>query len=244
MSAETCELVFEIGTLRPIAVVDAIHKVLTTSNGSVRAERYGKAIDPLKHARDLTSQGTRHLAFSINNVDIRLTPVVNHGIDVLVFQAPEAPTADWIEWIMPLASDSRFISAWIEDSNYRHWQNTTDPTEYQEAGKPLPGPLIRRNAPPPLDDLIVDCSNNPGRMVLQSGYVEAVGSRMWLGTLFCDHTGASPIEIEQTPWLRTSRPHPDILEIQSADQPFTSSVGAQAETQVALRKLLFPRVSR
>jgi hypothetical protein len=38
---------------------------------------------------------------------------------------------------------------------------------------------------------VVDTSKNPGRRVLREGFIEAIGSPMWLGDLFWGLTGAS-----------------------------------------------------
>lgn len=128
---------------------------------------------------------------------------------------------------------------WLS-AEYHHWQNAEDPLLYRVAGRSVEGLRMKNNdLPPPLDQMIVDISGNPGRRVLRDGYVEAVGHKMWLGSEFFSRVpGVNRDVVVSAPWLRVSeRPH-GILEIVAGDEPFVDE--STADLQVRLRRLLFP----
>ncbi len=95
------------------------------------------------------------------------------------------------EEIRPVLELEVFIQAWISDVEYDFWQNATDPLGCEDVGRSLLGLSMRSNGlPPPLDQMEIDISGNPGRNVLRQGYVEAIGSTMWLGDLLWERVGA------------------------------------------------------
>lgn len=95
--------------------------------------------------------------------------------------------------------------------------------------------------PPPLEQLVVDTSGNPGRRVLREGFVEAVGAVMWLGPSFWPATAAKKEALCAQEWLRCDELQGGVLRITAAGQPFTSAdTGA---VQEGLRVLLFPSPS-
>lgn len=94
--------------------------------------------------------------------------------------------------------------------------------------------------PPPLDKQLIDISANPGRRELQQGFVEAVGSQIWIGDLFWPRTGADKSEVLSADWLECEVLNRGILRIKAWLELFTSADGKQGEIQTALRELLFP----
>lgn len=91
----------------------------------------------------------------------------------------------WDAWVSPFLGDTRFVQAWITDAEYDFWQNASQILEYEAVGKPFRHlPLISNGLPPPLQGQNIDTSSNPGRTIIRQGYIEAVGSKMWLGQLF------------------------------------------------------------
>jgi len=128
---------------------------------------------------------------------------------------------------------------WI-DEQYEHWQNAEDPLLYQVAGRSMDGlPMKDNGLPPPIGQLIVDTSRNPGRRVLRDGYVEAIGNRMWLGPEFFRRVPEVNREaVTSAQWLKVSEWPDDIIEIVAHHHPFVDE--STADIQDRLRGLLFP----
>lgn len=133
-----------------------------------------------------------------------------------------------------------FVSARLFDVDYEYWQNADDPATYAVAGRSVDGLPMRHNGlPPPLDQVVVDTTRNPGRQVTRDGYVEAIGHRMWLGREFFERVpGVSKEAVRNVDWLAVIERPTGPLEITAAEHPFRDD--SNAEQQVRLRRLLFP----
>lgn len=118
-----------------------------------------------------------------------LTIVTTFAHDAIRISAKQG--TDWDGWVDALKSAGEFVQAYVVDVEFDYWQNATDPLQY--TGKNMPYehlPMISNGLPPPLNRSVIDTSSNPGRRVLRKGYIEAVGSPMWLSDKFFDLTGA------------------------------------------------------
>ncbi|MCI5145821.1 MAG: hypothetical protein D3923_09870 [Candidatus Electrothrix sp. AR3] len=133
-----------------------------------------------------------------------------------------------------------FIQAIVYDEEYDYWQNAKDPLLYKNEGKLYDHLPMKSNGRPfPLEQKIIDVSNNPGKRIIKNGYIEAVGSWMWLGDLFWKATGTKKDLVLNTSWLDTKQENNDVLFIKSSETPFTNSEGQEGIIQKNLRKLLF-----
>ncbi|WP_226938391.1 hypothetical protein [Pseudomonas putida] len=144
------------------------------------------------------------------------------------------------EKIAPILSAEGFIQAWVSDVEYDFWQNATDPLEYECVGRPLSGlPMKSNGLPPPLDQMEIDTSGNPGRNVLRQGYIEAIGSTMWLGNLFWERAGVD--RFASTSLLESEGfnvyEFGQFFKIVTSDRTFSDS--STLEKQRALRRILF-----
>ena len=144
------------------------------------------------------------------------------------------------EEIGPILTVEGFIQAWVSDVEYDFWQNATDPLEYECVGRPLSGlPMKSNGLPPPLDQMEIDISGNPGRNVLKQGYIEAIGSTMWLGNLFWERAGVdrfasiSLLESEGFKVCECGK----FFKVVASDKVFSD--GSTLEKQRALRRILF-----
>lgn len=144
------------------------------------------------------------------------------------------------EEIGPILTVEGFIQAWVSDVEYDFWQNATDPLEYECVGRPLSGlPMKSNGLPPPLGQMEIDISGNPGRNVLKQGYIEAIGSTMWLGNLFWERAGVdrfasiSLLESEGFKVCECGK----FIKVVASDKVFSD--GSTLEKQHALRRILF-----
>ncbi|RQU80160.1 hypothetical protein DF141_05040 [Burkholderia cenocepacia] len=143
---------------------------------------------------------------------------------------------DWKAWAIPFVILEGFVQGWVTDVEYNRWQNAKDPLEYEAAGRDFAHlPMKSNGLPPPLEQMEIDISRNPGRWVLRSGYVEAVGSTMWLSELFWDRVGRDhKSRINLTKWPHTSEPVSGITEIVISDHCFVSEETAVIQERLRM----------
>jgi hypothetical protein len=146
---------------------------------------------------------------------------------------------DWDTWATPFVGLDGFVEGWVADVEYNHWQNAKDPIEYESAGRDFSHlPMKSNGLPPPLEQMEIDTSRNPGRWVLRSGYVEAIGSTMWLSELFWRRVGEdSKIRMNSTEWLHTDEPAKGISKLRTPEHCFISE--ETADIQNRLRACLY-----
>ena len=154
------------------------------------------------------------------------------------------PDAGWFsDWIDVFVGSPLFIQAWLVNSDYDFWQNANDPIEYRSRGRSTRGlPMISNGLPRPLRQKIIDTSGNLGLRVLKKGYVEAIGSPMWLSNGFMRASGVSLDDIEQFDFLKVVQLENGVVEIQSAEGGFSDD--SSANVQRTLRKVLFENRGR
>lgn len=146
---------------------------------------------------------------------------------------------NWEILVKPFLSLSGFVQAWVSDVEYNFWQNAKDPAEYEISGRDCSRlPMKSNGLPPPVQRMEIDISGNPGRWMLRSGYVEAVGAVMWLGEAFWARVGPqNKIGVKSTEWLRTSEPETGVLRVQVSEHCFIDDDTESAQER--LRALLY-----
>ena len=145
----------------------------------------------------------------------------------------------WRYWVEPFFSEDNFVQAWVSDSNYDYWQNASDPLQYQAAQRTYSHLRLKSNGlPPPLEQLEIDTSQNPGRWTLRSGYVEAIGARMWLGKPFWAYVGARrKLAILSSGWLTVEEFENGVVEVGASNRCFCDD--STAVLQDRLRRVLY-----
>ena len=79
--------------------------------------------------------------------------------------------------------------AFLHDRDYEFWQNAADPLQYRAKGRPVPTDrLVDNGLPPPVNQMVVDTSHNPGRRTLRRGYVEQVSDPMWFSDAWIEQS--------------------------------------------------------
>lgn len=163
------------------------------------------------------------------------------GYCFLVLEEVESHNnTDLEEEIWPILGLEGFIQAWVSNVEYDFWQNATDPLEYEGVGRSLSGlPMKSNGLPPPLDQMEIDTSENPGRNVLRQGYIEAIGSTMWLGNLFWERVGVdrfSRISLLKNEGFKVYE-YDGFFKVVTSDEVFFDD--STIEKQRALRQILF-----
>lgn len=141
--------------------------------------------------------------------------------------------------IAALTDEPAFVQARVYDAEYDRWQNAENITLFEVANvEHSQLPKKSNGLPFPLTQEVVDISNNPGRWVLRKGYIEAVGSPMWVSKSLLNSLGVDEKELMNVDCFAVEDLG-GVLKIVACEQCFTADVGIQAERQVMLRKILF-----
>jgi len=190
------------------------------------------------HAEFLGTEGD-DFSVEFAGGEIFFAQVANHKLARLELSNVVTSVADADSWLSALLVDPNFVQARLYDHDYSYWQNATDPIQYEGSGRSMAGlPMISNGLSYPMNQDIVDISGNPGRSVLRMGYIESVGAVMWLGEGLWKTLGRPTPEWKRIASLQVAG-RPGVTRVQAASQPFTSSSGAEAELQLALRQLIF-----
>lgn len=181
--------------------------------------------------------------FRINDqlFSFSLGSVGGDKIQQLIINQEQKVKVNWDFWIRQLSVFGIFVYAWKYDDDFSFWQNNNSIDSYKRHEK-LYGhlPMKQSGQPFPCEQIIIDTSKNPGRNIFKQGYVEAVGSTMWLGNEFFPLTGANKEAVKSINWLDVNELKPGILKIKAQENCFTQSEGTEADLQNKMRDLLYP----
>ena len=171
-------------------------------------------------------------------MEVRLMSVANFGIDIIYITSIPGTAISMSDWAASFFGNF-FIMAYVFDVNYQYWQNAQDPLQYSARGKDYSAlPMISNGMQPPLEQMIIDTSRNPGRRILCEGYIEAVGATMWLGEVFWSRTHADRNALDQK---HLTSPAPNITSLSMRPSSFCSAEGEDGALQNELRTALFNR---
>lgn len=200
----------------------------------------GKKISAESCLKKITKQGKWSRPLEAGGLLFRFGHVVAHKYSFLsIEEADPCSDVSWIDWVKPFLAENSFVQAWVSDIDFDFWQNANDPLQYQAEGRSYLGlPMKSNGLPPPLDQMEIDTSNNPGRWISRLGYIEAVGAVMWLGMPFWREVGVSHKErLFATDWLDLRSFENDILQVTAHEHSFRDA--ATTEKQKKLRSLLY-----
>jgi hypothetical protein len=236
MIEQELTLVFDHESVDRGAAWELISSCLQDS-GLVEAvyEFAGKEIPFERVGKMIKQRGRPYFVIKGKLLEFDLTVVGTFRHDAIRIKGPS--NVDWDGWVRRLQGAGSFVHAFLVDCEYDFWQNTEDPLQYRARNRSCEGlPMKSNGLPFPLDQQIVDISRNPGRRVLHEGFIEAIGSPMWLGNRFWNVTGANKnavisegVEIKEE----------NDVTIISIREPITER--ARSAIQEALRRSLFPQ---
>src|SRR5690606_3246620 len=131
----------------------------------------------------------------------------------------------------------------IYDVEYDYWQNAKDPLQYEAVGRDYSHLPMRSNGlPPPVERMEIDTSENPGRWIFREGYIEAVGSVMWLVEPFWDYVGMiHKKRFDALDWISVQWLECGVVNLIAATDVLRGV--STAKQQICLRELLYGPVS-
>jgi hypothetical protein len=239
--AHKITLVFELGDADPLRLLELIKRRI--AQAGITLEGFALNGKPMNFQRMAqTIKQTKRSWFAIQGQGLQfdLSSIKNFEICSLCVEITQPTQIVWNDWVLGLVKET-FILAWLADVDYDYWQNAHDPLQYAAQGRSCDGlPMISNGLPPPLVQAVVDISRNPGRRILRVGFIEAVGSTMWLGDKFWGKTNANRGRVKSANFLRCTELTPHVLRIEAAPAPFSTDQGPSGNFQRELRALLFP----
>jgi hypothetical protein len=157
---------------------------------------------------------------------------------VIMEEKSPGAVSSWDQWVSPFLGWPNFVQAWVADVEYNHWQNAFDPIQFTTVGRDMSGLKMKSNGLPyPLEQQIVDTSENPGRWEFRKGYIEAIGSLMWIGENLWRAIGENREgELRALDWLHLTEPQKGILRVESDYQFIDETTASQ---QNALRSAIY-----
>ncbi|MGO4569695.1 hypothetical protein AB4Z52_32820 [Rhizobium sp. 2YAF20] len=227
------------GALKAIDALETILEVLRHLNLDEKFQAHGSSLELKKLLTTVRNTGrlsqieTPTLVFQYGAIaDAELCYVE-------ITEKAACAAIDWERWAAPFIVSPHFVQAWVADVEYDKWQNAEDPLIYKVANRNYSTLPMRSNGfPPPVERMIVDISQNPGRWKFHSGYIEALGSVMWFSELFWGYVGtAHKDRIAAIDAIEIKQMTKEVMRICVANESFTES--SSREVQDRLRDALY-----
>lgn len=236
MFREAIELVFTLDGISADVAWRNIFNSHFVAN-DVDLSLYERPLKASAVSATLARSGKNHFDLQGDRFAFRFCPVAQFNHSVLEIRCDFAPSITECEsWIKMFAMPT-LISGRRFDVEYEHWQNAEDPIEYTTQGRSYAELTTIRD--PMFGDERIDISSFPGRRVLRDGFVEAVGSTMWLAPEFEKRTGAKLEALKSQAWCHCTPVSERVCRIEIMDKCFTSAKGIERELQERLRAALF-----
>ena len=142
-------------------------------------------------------------------------------------------------WVSPIIGEPHFVQARLYDREYDLWQNMEDISFYESEGRDYSQLVTSSNGLPfPLEAEVIDISENPGRWTLKHGYIESIGSTMWVSKDLLTTLGVDIATVVNCGFLEVADLG-KVLKVEALDNCFISAGHGEAELQNKLRSLLF-----
>ena len=239
MKKITC--VFELESINSLQMLALLETFLKNPFSPVIFFIHGIKIDIQTLEKKVLKKKSWPSGLVCNGFQLRFGLLPALGYSFLVLEELEGHNSKGLEeGLGAIVNAEGFIQAWISDVEYDFWQNAADPLEYEGSGRSYSALPMRSNGlPPPLDKREIDTSGNPGRILHKQGYIEAVGSTMWLGKLLWSRLG-----VDKLACIPLMESHgykvyecDRFVKVVASDEVFSDD--STLEEQCAIRKILF-----
>lgn len=238
-SGENLEIVFEADFLKGEKVAKHILGALDVLDSEV--ELYGAPMDVKSAVKMIANANRNAFKLKTSKGEVHFSTVSKYKLQLINIRRNTQSVQSWNAIVSSFLQSDRFVQACVSDVDYSFWQNAVDPLQYQVAGRSYSNlPMVSNGLPAPLEQSVVDTSQNPGRRIIKVGYVEMIGHVMWLGNLFWDLVGKPKRSIMLDPGSCEVTEMPNgVVRVVVPEGPFVDVTTEQK--QVDLRQLLFGR---
>jgi len=222
------------GRMSPLQAFELVETVARANSGSDEETAFKEA------KRKIKRRGTEVLPIVVGTTEFDFAEVVHKKLEWVSLTGSAIDPALCTRLAKELFRSGSLVMAVILDRDYDYWQNAEDPLQYRAAGRSWNHLPTRSNGlPPPLNQEVIDISDNPGRRFVKLGFFEIVAYRMWLTDSFWTLTGADKAGVRNAPGLVTKEEIPGLLELEAGQKCFTSPEGEERRMQDHLRNVLF-----
>lgn len=199
----------------------------------------GEKIDLKNFSSFIEEHGLEDFFIESGGSSIEYSDIESSGISRLDIKGLCASLEDAEIWMSRLVSLPGFLQARLCDAEYNKWQNM-ESIKYFEMNSVDHSHLAKRSngLPFPLEETVIDIRCNPGRWDIKSGYIEFIGSAMWLGERFFNKLNVDADSLKRVEWLSTADLG-NVVRIEAQDRCFASASGPEGEAQTKLRELLY-----
>ncbi|BEV14772.1 hypothetical protein HBDW_15600 [Herbaspirillum sp. DW155] len=211
-----------------VEALETIIEILNAANAKVEFKENGEGepISPDLYLRKVAQQGCWNRPLEIDGLRFGFASLPKFSICIVSIEELDKGSAgDWTKWIESFIHKEGFIQAWVSDVEYDYWQNVRDPLQYEAAGRDYGNlPTKSNGLPPPLEQVEIDTSVNPGKWLFRENYIEAIGSPMWLGEAFWVKVGHDRKQIlEHSNDLNLVELSPGVLRLSVKSESFCDS---------------------
>ena len=236
MKGSAIECIFTGDRLNAIEAANSLMDLFVAHYGSqVDIQHYDEKLRLYELPDRIRSAQRRSFLLEVNSLEVRFAFLPNYDHACVIIEDTEDFTTDWLAYVNCFRSRTDLFSICTYDRRYECWQNMTDPRVLTNMGLPTDDLTIFHDEMFDIDQ--VDTTGNPGRRVLQHGYVEAIGAEMWLGAGY-QHFFPGVEQRLPDDWIAAR--NDTTLHIVSYPTFFTQPHGEQREVQDTLRAVLFP----
>ncbi len=161
--------------------------------------------------------------------------IANHEHDFLIAVCHDISIKKIVTLTELIIDELPVTQAFVHDYEYYYWQNAADLLLYESEGKDHSSlPKRSNDLPYPLEQTIVDVSQNPGRYVLREGFRETVASPMWLDNKLIRNL----TDLQKMGNVELSK-YKNLLRIETKYETFSSANGEQGEIQRRIRHAIY-----
>ncbi len=228
------------GGINDIQALQIIVGIMQQFGMAMEFNDQGKKTSVESYLKHVEQQGKWSRTIEAGGLSFRFgrVPALKHSF-ISMEEIKAGSAVSWVDWVKPFLLEDSFVQAWVSDVEYDYWQNAKDPLEYEAAGRSYTHlPTKSNGLPPPLEQIEIDTSHNPGRWSLQLGYVDAISSTMWLGKLFWQSVGENRKDaLLSASWLDVQSITDGVIQVVASEHCFCDK--ATEVIQNNLRAILY-----
>lgn len=234
MNAKKLEIIYKLNSLSSLEAWRIIYSYLMNSgvSSSLIVKIYDQEVALRDVEKNIYDSGRQGFRVDLGEVSFGYGAVTAWK-HILIYAESYSDEVFWDSLIKCFLDECTFIQAWVSDIEYSFWQNASDPLQYKSRGKNYDNCRLKSNGLPfPLEQIEIDISKNPGRRIMKLGYVESIGSSMWLSDEFWKRLGFNRDKIIYLFSDKITFLKDNVVKLNFSDEPFTDDTDVSLQEQI------------